>query len=193
MTTTEPNLDKTTLRRQLLRQRQQLSPNLWRQQSQQLCAHLQASPLFTGARTVLGYFSMRQEPDLEPLFRAAPAKIWGFPRCQGTRLIWHAWQPGDPVQSGVYGIQEPHFELPRITPEQVDLILVPAIACDRRGYRLGYGGGFYDRLFAHPAWQMKPTIGIVFASACLPILPIDPWDQPLSALCTETGLLQVYS
>jgi len=71
---------------------------------------------------------------------------------------------------------------------QVDLLLVPAVACDRRGYRLGYGGGFYDRLLSQPEWQQKPAIGIIFDFARLPTLPFDPWDQPLTSICTEIDL-----
>jgi 5-formyltetrahydrofolate cyclo-ligase len=70
----------------------------------------------------------------------------------------------------------------------VDLLLVPAVACDVHGYRLGYGGGFYDRLLSQPAWIGKPAIAIVFEYARLPTVPRDPWDKPLQGICTETGL-----
>jgi len=56
-----------------------------------------------------------------------------------------------------------------------------------RRYRLGYGGGYYDRLLSSEEWASKPTIGIVFEFACLPELPIEPWDKPLQDVCTETG------
>lgn len=70
-------------------------------------------------------------------------------------------------------------------PDEVDLILVPAVACDARGYRLGYGGGFYDRLLSSADWKSKPTIGIVFEYAYVSQLPVDPWDKPLNSICTE--------
>ncbi|HEY9652178.1 MAG TPA: 5-formyltetrahydrofolate cyclo-ligase, partial [Coleofasciculaceae cyanobacterium] len=76
---------------------------------------------------------------------------------------------------------------PRLEQAEVDLILVPAVACDRRGYRLGYGGGFYDRMLSSAEWGSKPTIGIVFEFAYLPRLPIEPWDKPLHAICTNLG------
>jgi len=70
----------------------------------------------------------------------------------------------------------------------VDLMLVPAVACDVRGYRLGYGGGYYDRLFSQPQWQQVPAIGIVFEYARLPSLPKDVWDRPMTGICSESGL-----
>ncbi|MGB3561143.1 MAG: 5-formyltetrahydrofolate cyclo-ligase, partial [Geitlerinemataceae cyanobacterium] len=96
-----------------------------------------------------------------------------------------------PLQSGAYGILEPHRDLPQIVPESVDLILVPAVACDDRGYRLGYGGGFYDRLFSLPQWAAKPSIAIVFEFARVANVPIDSWDLPLNAICTEAGYFQL--
>lgn len=151
---------------------------------------MQSSALFTSAQTILAYFSFRQEPDLSPLF-VNSSHQWGFSLCVGDLLNWHIWQPGDTLNKGTYGILEPSLAAPQLEPTEVDLILVPAVACDRRGYRLGYGGGFYDRMFSAAKWNSKPTIGIVFEFAYLPQLPIDSWDKPLEAICTETGLHQV--
>ncbi len=181
-------VSKKTLRQDLLQARQAMPKEVWREKSQQLCRHLQASGFFTQARTVLAYFSFRQEPDLSSLLATDSGQhVWGFPRCQGTFLVWHAWLPGDATQAGAYGVREPHPNLPLLAVEQVDLILIPAIACDAKGYRLGYGGGFYDRLLSLPEWQSKLTVGLVFESARLATLPIDPWDKPLQAVCTEAG------
>ena len=187
MATVDHQLSKAQLRRKLLKLRQDMPLEDWRQKSDRLCAHLQASDFFLEASTILAYFSFRQEPDLNSLF--AISKTWGFPRCVEKRLDWHVWssQAAFPLQVGAYGIPEPHPDAPTLEPEQVDLILVPAIACDRQGYRLGYGGGFYDRLLSQPAWARKPTVGIVFDFARLPSLPQDSWDQPLQAVCTEAG------
>lgn len=180
-------MQKKELRQALLKKRQSLLFEEWREKSDRLCTHLQSSPLFSQARTILAYFSFRQEPDLSPLFTTT--RQWGFSRCVGKSLSWHLWKIGDPLLPGAYGILEPHPNSPLLQPEDVDLILVPAVACDVRGYRLGYGGGFYDRLLSLPEWASKPTLGIVFEFACLPQLPLDPWDQPLHGVCTDMGLI----
>ena len=180
-------MDKAELRRSLLKKRQSMSVEEWREKSDRICSHLEASSLFAGAKTVLAYFSFRQEPDLSPLFTDCRRR-WGFPRCVGKSLSWHLWKPQEPLLKGDYGIFEPHADAPSIEAGEVDLILVPAVACDRRGYRLGYGGGYYDRLLSSPEWADKPSIGIVFEEAYLPHLLIDTWDKPLSGVCTEFGL-----
>ncbi|MEM9809434.1 MAG: 5-formyltetrahydrofolate cyclo-ligase, partial [Cyanobacteria bacterium P01_D01_bin.56] len=115
------------------------------------------------------------------------------PRCEGKAMFWHRWYAGEPLplQKGTLGITEPHPTSPGIDPDKVDLILVPAVACDVKGYRLGYGGGYYDRMLSDPRWANKPTIGIVFEYARLPSLPREPWDRPLDGICTESGLFLV--
>ncbi|MBW4659091.1 MAG: 5-formyltetrahydrofolate cyclo-ligase [Drouetiella hepatica Uher 2000/2452] len=191
-------VQKATLRRSLLQTRLSLAQKSWREQSDRLCVHLQSCDRFLQARTVLSYVSIRQEPDLSPLLHLPRQdlqkkdlqKKWGLPRCMGKSLSWHIWSPDRPLVAGAYGIPEPDSDCPTVDPEGVDLILVPAVACDRRGYRLGYGGGFYDRLLSSPAWSAKPTIGIVFEFARVPELAIDPWDLPLDAVCTEAGLYE---
>ncbi|ACK73061.1 5-formyltetrahydrofolate cyclo-ligase [Gloeothece citriformis PCC 7424] len=175
---------KAQLRKQLLQTRRSLPQTIWQEKSDKICDNLQSLPLFIQAKTVLAYISFRQEPNLSPLFSLNYQ--WGFPRCVEKSLVWHLWQFGDPLQLGIYGIQEPLANAPQINPTEVDLILVPAVACDRWGYRLGYGGGFYDRMLGFPQWQNIPKIGIVFDFAFLPQLPVDPWDLPLNGVCTET-------
>jgi 5-formyltetrahydrofolate cyclo-ligase len=178
---------KKTLRHQLLQQRQSLTPEVWQAHSQAICDRLANSPQFRSAQTILAYHSHRQEPSLNDLFNHTD-KYWGLPRCVGKDLCWHAWKPSQPLITGRYDLLEPDPELPQLAAADVDLILMPAVAIDRRGYRLGYGGGYYDRLRADPLWRKIPTIGIVFNFAYLATLPIDPWDVPLDAVCTELGI-----
>lgn len=179
-----PQLDKSALRHQILHQRQSLSIAEWQEKSSLICDRLKENALVQEAKTILAYFSFRQEVDLTPLFNLN--KHWGFPRCVGKSLEWHSWQPGEELQIGKYGIKEPLSTAPTITPATTDLILVPTVACDQQGYRLGYGGGFYDRLLSSLSSSTVTTIGIAFDFAYLVKLPTDPWDIKLNSICTET-------
>ena len=179
-------LDKSALRRKFLQQRQSLSTAEWQTKSNLICDRLKNCNLFQEAQTILAYFSFRQEADLSGLFDLD--KSWAFPRCVGKSLVWHSWQPEDSLQLGKYGIKEPLTTAKEIDPTTADLILVPTVACDRYGYRLGYGGGFYDRLLSSEKCFDVPTMGIVFDLAYVTKLPIDIWDIKLNFICTETKL-----
>ncbi|HEY9657139.1 MAG TPA: 5-formyltetrahydrofolate cyclo-ligase [Allocoleopsis sp.] len=181
-------LTKGELRRSLLTTRTTMPLEIWQAKSQQICQHLQHFPLFTQSRTILTYISVRQEPDLKALLPLRPQ--WGLSRCVGKALSWHVWLPDSSraLPPNKYGIPEPEAGSPLLSSDQVDLLLLPAVACDRQGYRLGYGGGFYDRLLSTPEWASIPTIGITFDFAYLPQLPVDSWDLPLQAVCTERGV-----
>ncbi|VEP13817.1 5-formyltetrahydrofolate cyclo-ligase [Hyella patelloides LEGE 07179] len=178
---------KIKLRKQILKQRQALSVTEWQTKNSQICYNLKKHPLFIEAKTILAYFSYRQEPDLSSLFKE---KQWGFPRCLNNSLNWHFWQPPQLLEANQYNILEPLTTSPKIQPQQVDLILVPTLACDNSGYRLGYGGGYYDRFLNNSLWQNIPTIGIVFNFAYLIQLPIEPWDIKLNYICTESSLVE---
>jgi 5-formyltetrahydrofolate cyclo-ligase len=179
---------KSHLRKQLLQQRRSLTTSQWREKSDRIGQKLQNIPKFSQKGCILAYFSLRKEPDLSTTFDLS-GYSWGFPRIQGEYLSWHSWQRGERLEKNNYGILEPLADAPAILAKDVDLILVPGVACDPRGYRLGYGGGFYDRMLGSKEWQKIPTIGIIFDFALVEELPIEPWDQCLGGICTEERLI----
>ena len=179
-------MNKSELRKIYLQKRRSLCLTEWEGKSKQICEHLKAAAQFQSAKTVLSYCSFRQEPNLQELLTIP--KVWGLPRCVENDLVWHHWQ-SENLRSNQFGILEPDVTCPLIKVEQVDLILVPCVMCDQRGYRLGYGGGFYDRLLSQPEWNTKLTIGILFDFAVVDELPINAWDRTMSAICTESGVL----
>lgn len=185
---------KRHLRSTLLTQRKALSQEEWQVKSQQLCERLIRLPLLQAAQTILVYRSFRCEPDLNTLWeKVGHSKKWGLPRCQGSNLTWHEWSIHEnlPFVRNRFNIEEPGADWPKLSVTDIDLILVPTVACDRQGYRLGYGGGFYDHLLQQPEWRSIPTIGVVFDDFILDCLPSDPWDQPLDAIASEHRLLQI--
>lgn len=181
------NIEKKRLREKYLQQRIQLPTGEWQEKSKQICEHLLHSFLLSQSKVILSYLSFKQEPDLSPL-HSKEEFIWGLPRCQGKDLIWHKYNSNSLLEKGKYGILEPSVNAPLINLNLVDVIFVPALGCDRLGYRLGYGGGYYDRLFTQPMWQNITKIGIVFDFAYVDELIRESWDQPLDYICTETGV-----
>ena len=116
--------DKTQLRRSILKKRRSLSPKVWQEKSHLVCERIESLSLFQKSRTILAYFSFKQEIDLSPLFNNGERQ-WGFPRCVGQSLHWHFWQPGDCLLSNSYGIFDPQPQAPIISPATVDLVLDP--------------------------------------------------------------------
>ncbi|MFN9546018.1 MAG: 5-formyltetrahydrofolate cyclo-ligase [Cyanobacteriota bacterium] len=136
------------------------------------------------------YWPIGQEPDLRPLVDLLPI-AWrshlALPAIRGDRLIYLPWQPGDPLATDGAGIPAPLGER-GLAPGQLGLLLVPALAVDRSGIRLGYGGGWYDRLRSDPLWQAVPALVVVPAVCVVPRLPCDCWDVPFPGWLEETGL-----
>jgi 5-formyltetrahydrofolate cyclo-ligase len=101
---------------------------------------------------------------------------------RGKPLALRRWHPGDPMQAGPFGIREPLPSAPALTPS---LIVVPLLAVDRRGYRLGYGGGYYDRTIA--AQPAARTVGWGYQGQVIDAVPAGPTDRRVQAVVTETG------
>jgi 5-formyltetrahydrofolate cyclo-ligase len=104
------------------------------------------------------------------------------------RLEYHPWAPGQPLEPDGCGIPAPLAGQP-LDPAALALLLVPALAVDRRGVRLGYGGGWYDRLRADPAWAAVPALVVVPHGCVVDRLEQEPWDVPFSGWISERGLV----
>ena len=98
-------------------------------------------------------------------------------------LMFRRWVPGEPLVSGFWDIQIPAETAPEVQP---DVLLVPMLAFDRKGYRLGYGGGFYDRTLAKlRALKKVAAIGVAYAAQEVDEVPHGEYDQPLDWIMTE--------
>lgn len=107
----------------------------------------------------------------------------------GEPLIFRRWLPGEPTVPGVWDIPRPTDDAPLLEP---DVLLVPLMAFDRQGFRLGYGGGFYDRTLEQlRAKKSIIAIGVAYAAQEIDAVPHGPHDQPLDYVMTEAGLFKV--
>jgi 5-formyltetrahydrofolate cyclo-ligase len=107
----------------------------------------------------------------------------------GKPLFMRAWQFGAPLDRGQWGIREPKPDAPEVEP---DILLVPLLAFDRAGFRLGYGAGYYD-MTIHRLRAMKPVtaVGIAFAAQEVPKIPTTPGDERLDLVLTEREVIDL--
>ncbi|MFD2174225.1 5-formyltetrahydrofolate cyclo-ligase [Rhodobacter lacus] len=149
------------------------------------CEHLTSALMRFGPAPLAGYMPIRTEIDPRRVMAAHPGPV-GVPVIlgPGRALIFRAWTPQTPLVEGEYGAAIPE-QGPEIVPR---VLIVPLVAFDRRGYRLGYGGGYYDRtLEALRAKGPTTAIGFAFAAQEMDHLPIEPTDQRLDLIITEHG------
>lgn len=113
-----------------------------------------------------------------------------YPRVRGETLLLHSVSDPDLLESGYRNLREPSADAPVIPATDVDLFVVPGLLFDRHGYRLGRGGGHYDRLLAG-ASPRACVIGLCYADRIVGRLPREPWDRRVHWLVTQEQVLRV--
>ena len=139
--------------------------------------------------TVSAYAAIGDEADPAPLLQALRARGYkiALPRVagRGKPLEFHGYEPGSSLVPGGFGLSEPARDWPKAEP---DILIVPLLAFDARGYRIGYGAGFYDRTLAKlRAARAVLAIGFAFAGQEFETVPYDQNDQRLNWVVTENG------
>ena len=138
-------------------------------------------------QVVSGFHPYLSEISTLPLLAKLVGEGWitALPVVVGKELplLFRRWAPGDAMVSGLWDIQIPADTAPQVEP---NVLLVPMLAFDRKGYRLGYGGGFYDRTLAKlRAVKLVTAIGVAYAGQEIEAVPHDAHDQPLDWIMTE--------
>ncbi|MFN0066037.1 MAG: 5-formyltetrahydrofolate cyclo-ligase [Limisphaerales bacterium] len=182
--------EKARLRHEVRARVTALDASARRAESAALCEALAAAACWGGARTVAGYFARPEEPDLAPLLArgVAEGRRLALPRWNGAEDRYElvlVRNPAADCAPGRFGILEPRPELPALDARLLDLALVPGVAFDLGGRRLGRGGGFYDRLLAGLAGGL---CGVCFAEQVVPEVPSLPHDVRMTYLATPAGV-----
>lgn len=142
-------------------------------------------------RDIAGYMPMRSEIDPLPAMAAlACENRIGVPVIPGKAvpLVFHRWTPDAAMRAGTFGARVPETAQ-EMTP---DILIVPLVAFDRRGGRLGYGGGYYDRTLEMLRARRKTlAIGFAWAAQEIDDLPQEPTDQPLDMVVTEREMIHI--
>jgi 5-formyltetrahydrofolate cyclo-ligase len=168
--------------------RKALGEDFQRQASAAICLHIESWPLFRASETVLTYMPMRGEVDLRPLLERHTYKRWLLPRILPEgRMNFPPYDTGHLIRHP-YGMLEPSPDLPIVPVENIQLVLAPGLAFDRQGWRLGYGGGFFDRFLA--GFTHGVSLGVTYHALLFDLLPHHQHDIPVQYLVTEEGLLR---
>lgn len=141
---------------------------------------------------ISGFHSVGSEADCVALLKTLAAR--GHETClpvvlRGEPLVFRAWKPGEALIRGVLNIPVPPEDAPVVVP---DILFVPLLAFDRAGYRLGYGGGYYDRtLKALRARKPIVAVGLAFAAQEVEAVPREAFDERLDYVLTEKGVIEM--
>ena len=178
--------DKPQLRRHFRQQRSALLPAA--EPALRSAAARLLPPLLRAEQRLALYWPLKGEADLRSL-AALPqlAERLALPRVEQGELRYRAWRAGDPLSTDATGIAAPASG-PDLAAEAIGLLLAPALAADQRGLRLGYGGGWFDRLRCQPAWRAVPALAVLPAGCVVEALPGDAWDVPFDGWLDEQGL-----
>ncbi|MBA1334246.1 MAG: 5-formyltetrahydrofolate cyclo-ligase [Firmicutes bacterium] len=185
---------KTSLREKIMKLRQDLGPEASHRYSMQIARRLFDTELYKKSHSIMAYMSFRSEVDTGHIIRYSlnSGKRIIIPITQKetrTLLLSEIRDPDSELVPGSYGILEPlPGHMKPYAKEDLDLILVPALAYDPRGFRLGYGAGYYDR-FLSALKKPVPTIGLAFEIQVLTEVPTEATDIPVDYIVTENRII----
>ncbi|OFX01079.1 MAG: 5-formyltetrahydrofolate cyclo-ligase [Alphaproteobacteria bacterium RIFCSPHIGHO2_12_FULL_66_14] len=180
--------EKRALRSAMLAWRGTLDEEERRAAATDLLATLRRERPIETPVVVSGFWPIKDEIDIRPLmmelFNEGCQMALPVVQGRGLPLLFRAWRPGDPLEAGVFGTLQPAARRETVEP---DSLLVPLLACDNEGWRLGYGGGFYDRTLLGLRSRRKVTaVGVGFdAQFISDDVPRGPDDQRLDWMLTD--------
>jgi 5-formyltetrahydrofolate cyclo-ligase len=178
--------EKAELRRAAQARRDAIPAQLRQAAAEAIAARVLPLDVAPGT-TVSGFMPLKSEINPLPLMRkladAGASLALPVVAGRGKPLVMRAWRWGEPLAAGVWGIREPVPEAPEAEP---DILLVPLLAFDRSGHRIGYGAGYYDLTITRfRAKKLITAIGLAFAAQEVPRVPRTSFDAPLDLVLTE--------
>jgi 5-formyltetrahydrofolate cyclo-ligase len=181
---------KEQLRNEALARRDGLDKAFRKEAAQAITARAIDLPDLEEITPVGGYWPIRSEVDPRPLLEALLERGQDVALSQilHPHLSWRLWQPGDVLVKGGFGVREPGPDAPEVFPK---CLIVPLVAFDRRGGRIGYGKGHFDRAIAAlEAQHPTLTIGLAYAVQEIEQVPVEEHDRLLDVIITETELIR---
>ena len=174
-------MDKKELRRTIREQKRAMSTEEIEQRSARLGELFVASEAYKNAKTIYGYLPYNQEVRTVPMLEQAlrDGKRVAVPKCYGDEMKFIYMTDLSLVEKGYANIPEPIADEP-VADDPTALVLMPGLAFDPQGHRIGYGGGFYDRFLAQE--PEHPTLALCYAFQMLPKLETEEFDIPVDCV-----------
>jgi 5-formyltetrahydrofolate cyclo-ligase len=182
---------KREVRRRVLARRDAIDPEVRDRAAARVTERVLALPEIAAATTVLAFSSFGSELPMLPLIGALVGRDVrvGLPVITGPDIVARAWRPGDPTTETSFGSLEPADGAP-IEPSAIDVILTPAVAVDRTGRRVGYGGGFYDRFLLQTRSDALRVAVVLAEQLVDEDLPAGAFDLRVDAIVTPDELIR---
>lgn len=180
--------EKDSIRNSVGEKRSALSDVEVKQKSLLISDYLYSLEVFKLSNSIALYSPIQNEVGTESIFNKAiqAEKEVYFPRVNGSSLDFHRIDKLEQLQIGKFGVLEPKAHLLKADIEKIDLFVIPALAFDKSGNRLGYGKGYYDRALANISESKK--IGLSYDLQILDSVPIDKNDRKVGIIVTELGV-----
>jgi len=171
-------MDKKALRKRISEQKRAMTPEQIEEKSEKLKALFLASSAYRQAKTVYGYLSYNQEVRTLPILQQAlsDGKQVAVPKVYGDEMRFIVVTDFDRLEKSDYGIPEPIDDAP-VADDPTALVLMPGLAFDQGGHRIGYGGGFYDKFLAGE--PNHPTLALCYDFQMLDKLETEAFDVPV--------------
>ncbi len=181
---------KRALRREIISRRDAMTPRDRAAKSLAIAARLLALPEVRRARLVMVFWSFGSEVETAPIIDrlASQGVALALPRIEGPDIVPVPYRPGDALVETGFGAKEPVAARGSVA-EDLDVVVTPGVAFDRRGHRVGYGRGFYDRLLRSVGPQAF-RVAIGFALQVVDEVPHGHADQPVDAVVTEADVIR---
>lgn len=186
-------MDKITLRKDILNERSKLSPLNHLSFSKRIISNIISTTFYKNAQVIMCFVSFADEVDTHEFIKQALADgkriVVPIAVHETKELKPSELKSFDELEPGYYNILTPKKEYIRlVSPEEIDLVLVPGVVFDHYGYRVGYGGGYYDRFLPKLRKDVK-KIAIGFGLQVITRVPRESFDVPVDMIITENGLL----
>ncbi|MCF8382444.1 MAG: 5-formyltetrahydrofolate cyclo-ligase [Chlorobium sp.] len=190
-----PSESKQVVRKEVLAIRKRLQHEEWLEKSEEIAARVFGIPEVSAAEHLLVYLSIAETREVSTgkIIKelCGSGRKLSVPVIRQERLVPCGYMPGEKLDRGMFGQPEPAL-FRSVDPSGIDAVIIPLVAADEDGYRMGYGRGYFDRFLSElaAAGHFPCRVGLAFRLQIVPLLPLDPWDERLDYIVHECGVMR---